>query len=273
MKYKLLKTTNDPLFGFYDYGGSSTHSEIWWALCGAPKVNGTIKQLTGFIFCRESLSCRLFERMSTDPERRNRRGAAKIPIDRLRLLAKTSTGYISPSLKAQEHEKFKVRVKAALKILNIIEREHKWALTVAHPIKPYSNVDCIYLFVASKKWMRSPHLLSLFTLLIRLAQQTKLNNDTSFKRVRTYKGLLKKLKEYSEMTSHNPDKVTVKQTKQFWDPLLRNYQKLYRGMSMKRNFDNNKYSNYYDEGLRKLCRGSTGDMEMRLRFKKMIKGE
>ncbi len=262
MKYKLVRRDISP--GSYYYG-STTHTSIWWALCAAPKITGEIKQLTEFIFCRESLTCRVFDRMSRSIALMNRKGAGKMPIDKLRLLAKTASAARSSS------EELKVGVKTALKILNIIERKHKWALTVAHPVEPCSNTDDIYMFVASKKWMRSPHLLSLFTLLVRLAQHKGLSSDSSFRRIKTYKSLLDKLKKYTN-TGSNSDKVTVKQTIKYWDLLFRNYQKLYYDMPMKRTFNKNKYTGHYDEGIRKLCRGGTSDAAMNLRFQTIIEG-
>lgn len=269
MKYSLVKDSMLVNSG-YDYGGQSHHNDIWWALCSAPSMTGVINQLTMFIFCRESLGCRMFDRMSTVPSRRSVSGAvSKMPLDKLRLLAKLATGSNNKQAKDQQKKKFESSAKVALKILNIIEREHKWALTTAHIVKPLSDGDTVYMFVASKKWMRSPHLLSLFTLLVRIAQQTKLN-DASFKRIRTYKSLLKKLKEYSAVTNHDFDKISIKKTIKYWDPLFRNYLKLYHGMPMKRNFDSSKYDDHYDEGLQKLCCDGASDNETRRRFKEMV---
>lgn len=272
MKYKLIK--RDIPADTYYYGGNNIHTTIWWALCAAPKITGEIKQLTPFIFCRESLTCRVFDRMSQNNTLSfmNRKEAGRMPIDKLRLLIKTASQARSPSAVSREDKKLKVGVKTALKILNIIERKHKWALTVAYPVEPYSSTDYVHMFVASKKWMRSPHLLSLFTLLVRLAQHKELSSDPSFRRIKTYESLLDRLKKYANAAGGNNDKVTVKQTIKYWDLLFRNYQKLYCDMPMKRNFDQNKYTDHYDEGIQKLCRGLTSDAAMRLRFQAIIEG-
>jgi hypothetical protein len=260
-KYTLLKYTNAP----WSYGGQSDHTFLAWALCSHPNAKSQVEQLSRFDHCRETLCCRIFDALDKKSIYSSK---APMPIDKLRLLVKIGSNSDYLPTQAKYQTMMDKWIKSALHILNIIEKEHKWSLTKAHTIKPYSYGDKVYGIVASKKWMRSPHLVSLFTLIFRFSIRKELQTP-SFRRIRSYKGVMKNIKKFSG--GLHGDKYKVGASLKYWDPLLRNYSKMFRGWPMKKTFNRSNYTSHAEEGINRLCKGNSSSPKLRSRFNEVVK--
>ena len=261
MKYKyiLSKCSNS---NFYDYGGQFDHAYLQWALCGYPTAKGEVKQLSGFDQCRETLCCRIFDAIQLKKK--------SMPMDKLRIVVKIGSFNSSPSIQTNCQKLMDKWTKAAIHVLNIIEKEHKWGLTKAYPIKPYSFGDKVYMIVASKKWMRSPHMVSLFTLIFRIFGEKSLRTP-SFMQLKSYKSVMQHIKEFS--VKRGSDKSKVRASLKYWGPLLRNYSKMFRGHSMKDTFNRNNYRSHAEEGINGLCDDRCTNHKLQERFNKVVKSQ
>jgi hypothetical protein len=147
----------------------------------------------------------------------------------------------------------------ALHVLNIIEKELKWKRTTVKKITHrFSNKHDLYLFVASPKWMFSPPLLSLYTLIIR---------SGTFKSISKIKSIGELSIAYNKtIEKHVPnqraDVSILKEISPWLKKLLVNVNEIYKGRTRKINFDKTVLSNDYSsfsEGITKLVRGETSD--------------
>lgn len=257
-KYSLSKYTSPAM---YDYGGQTNHIYLQWALCSRPTAKDKVKQLSRFDSCRESLCCRMFDAI-------DRLTSRTMSMDKLRLVVKIGSNSSYPSTQ-EEHQKMMDKwAKSALHILHIIEKEHKWTLTKAYPIKPYSFGDKVYMIVASKKWMRSPHLVSLFTLIFRISGDESFQTP-SFMRLKSYKSVMQHIKKFS--ARGGGDKSRVNAILKYWDPLLRNYNEMFKGYSMKETFDRHNYTSHTQEGINRLCDNRCTNYKLQERFDKVVK--
>lgn len=267
-KYTLSKYTSPHI---YNYGGQDDHIYSRWALCSCPNAKGEVKQLSGFDRCRETLCCRIFDAFDNRGHGLNGNSIKKksIPIDKLRLVVKIGSNSNYSPTQAKRQKIMDKRTKSALHMLHIIEKEHKWGLTKAYPIKPYSYGDKIYMVVASKKWMRSPHMVSLFTLIFRISGDQAFQ-ASSFMRLRSYKAIMRCLKEFGRNNDYS-DKFKVHTSLKYWDPLLRNYNKMFRGYPMKDTFNRSNYISHSQEGINRLCANACTNSKLQERFNEVVK--
>ncbi len=260
-KYSLSKYKNPNM---YSYGGQEDHTFIKWALCSHP-AKGKVKQLSRFDTCREILCCRIFDVISRTTKR-------TIPTDKLRLVVKIASSSGDSQTQRGYQKTMDKWTKAATHMLNIIEKEHKWVLTKAYPIKPYSHGDKIYMLVASKKWMRSPHMLSLFTLIFRINTHRGMRSSTT-NRLKLYKSIMKHIKKFSVEGVVVGDKSRVNTTIEYWDPLLRNYNKMFKGFPMKDVFNRYSYRHHAEEGINGLCSNRCTSHKLQERFNEVVKNQ
>ena len=258
-KYSLSKYKNP---NWYSYGGQDDHIYIKWALCSHP-AKGKIKQLSRFDGCRETLCCRMFDAISALTKQ-------TIPTDKLRLVVKIASSSSGSQTQRGYQKTMDKWTKAAIHVLNIIEKEHKWMLTKAYPITPYSYGDKIYMLVASKKWMRSPHMLSLFTLIFRINTQRGMRSSTT-NRFKLYKNIMKYIKEFG--VGGYADSPTINTTIEYWDPLLRNYNKMFKGFPMKDVFNRSSYRYHAEEGINGLCSNQCTNPKLQRRFNEVVKSQ
>ncbi len=258
-KYSLLKYSNP---NWYNYGGQANHIYLQWAICDHPTVKGKVRQLSRFDHCRETLCCRIFDALD-----RQFKGKS-MPIDKLRLLVKIGSNSHHSPTQEEYQGRMDRHTKSALRTLNIIEKEHKWSLTKAYPIKPYSFGDKVYMIVASKKWMRAPHLVSLFTLIFRISGDQMLQTP-SFMRLKSYKSVMQHMEKFS--AGGGSDGAKVKASLKYWGPLLHNYSKIFKGYPMKKAFDRSTYRSHAEEGINRLCEGRCTNHKLQERFNEVVK--
>jgi hypothetical protein len=156
---------------------------------------------------------------------------------------------------------FNAKTKMGLKIVNIMEERHGWPLTKMYSVEPsIKKVDCNYsspkqlitfqkVLIGSTKWVRSPHMISLYILLFRLPTRVSKKFDS----IKNYKDFEEACNKCKGATSG--DAYHVSKTSKFWDMLMANFGQMFAGTTSKDNFKRTSYENcQYDEGILKLCR-------------------
>jgi len=249
------------------------HTHLMYAFAGKP-LEGEVKQLTRFVSCREELIKFLFDYRTS-----------KIPRSRLRILVRN----IRPGTGQKPYKPFERKTTRGLRVLNIMEEHYSWPLTIMHDVEespvtlPASfirgrtspSVTYLKLLEASSRWMRSPHMLSLFTLLFRLPSSTRRFSLASVNK--TYESLMVACKGCT--TSSHGDNYNVAKTFPFWEAIMTDFDKMFTGIPFTRAFDFTKYvdkswpnrRNWGDEGIAKLCSLKSGNEEITSRFKDIVK--
>lgn len=155
-----------------------------------------------------------------------------------------------------------------LYVLNIIEKELKWKrTTIKKVVHHFSNKHDLYLFVASPKWMFSPPLLSLYTLIIRSGT---FENISKIKSINELSIAYNKTTE-RHVSNQNTDIAFLKEISPHLEKFLVNINKIYKGRNRKTNFDKSVLGNNYgsfNEGITKLMNGTTSDDLVLERFLK-----
>ena len=243
------------------YGASYSHSGYMFAYC-SKIANNEVKQQSGFNSCREDLaSCLFYDN-----------GA--IHTDRSRYIVRHVT-----SSKADKIEKwFGTKTKVGLRIVNIMEDRHGWPLTKMYDAGTqvrklgsydYGNPQQLTTFqkvlIGSSRWVRSPHMVSLYTLLFRLPTKVK-----RFDSIENYEDLEKACKKCGGASSG--DAYYVANTFKFWDMLMANFAWMFAGSTSKDNFKRANYNNSeYNEGISKPCRFECYNKQINEKFVALAK--
>jgi len=247
---KLIEYKDQSRWSLYHQAG------FMFAFCSEVDVDNRVRQLTVFEGCREGLVCRIFDRATY-----------RIPTTSIRCLIRT----IVVKNSGKGREMFEKQTDAGLRILNIMERHSGWPLTKmlnveTREIPPVNNDGKRAIFMrmleGSDKWMKSPHMLSLFFLLYRLSTRS-----SKYLTVKNYKQFKEVCKEYSAGSATSGDKHNVRNTILFWDTLMNDFDKMFKGLTARSNFDKRNYTDtYYNEGISKLCSFQTANIKIDERF-------
>jgi len=247
------------------------HPGFMFAFCKEPE-KGIVRLITHFAGCREDLSGKLYNNRS------------KIPINCLRLLVRMVVRHPYPDRSigtARTKNLFKRQTRTGLRIINIMEKRHNWPLTKMYDVasridkkkqNSWSRGDTVVtltthlrMLEASNKWMRSPHMISLFGLLFRLH-----NKSTKFDSINSYKALKKACESCKRCT--NGDAAYVAKTFKFWDPLMEKFDEVFKGLPFTKAYSSRNYDRYhYDEGIHKLCRFQSTNAQISEQFSKVMK--
>lgn len=231
-------------------------------------VKGKEKQIMSFHSCREGLTKEIYDFF--DPSCVC--GPKEINTDNTRILvfSKNSNGtkYLDEWMET------------GLKILNHHEDLVGWSKTKLFRIKHnICNDASIYLFVGDIKWMMSVHMISLFTLLIRVGVQTEL------RKFETHKEFLKacyrmchKEEKYAKV-SHFSFGAVGADIKRFGSVygkiriIMRNFDYLFGGKTIEECYKQLSNKKAYGEGINILCedRSAAGDNIIGERFSKLCK--
>jgi len=251
------------------------HPNFSYAYCKEPE-KGIVKQITEFCGCREDLSDQLYNNRT------------RIPLNCLRLLVRIVMVKVDkPNATKVAHDKqaiknFGKHTKVGLRILNIMEKRHKWPLTQMFAVEPHideRHIDgwnevsrsmtyttYLKMLEASNKWMRSPHMISLFALLFRLPNKL----PKQFQSIKNYKDLEEACKRCRGADSG--DRHYVATTFRFWDPLMANFDKVFDGLPFTKAYSTKNYSQYhYNEGIYKLCTFESSNSLISNQFAKVMK--
>jgi hypothetical protein len=153
-----------------------------------------------------------------------------------------------------------------LKIVNLVEKKFKWPLTKIYPVecKQLDENNIFYYFIASKKWIKSPNMFSLFMLLLRVG--TKIKEYTTF---RTLDGFYKSLQRNKNTVDINYLKTHYKRILL----VLKHYNRLFGKTSMRDLYIPSTPLNLFPEGINSLCDLNTNDLSLRKRFVKILNEE
>lgn len=247
-------------------------SQARFAFCTKPDKSKEVSQVGALVGCREDL---------VDALRRRHNSKTNKKLDLLRtrlftILRIPSNTSLTKAGLAQR--KADLQMEASLKLLNHYERKHGWALTRLYKGNPGELIPTIkmgtpadmapyifpYMTVGSNKWMKSPHYLSLYALLLRLGRSGfsgKFENQTELNRV-----LARFTQRQTGDSSH------LKACYKYLDILLANQDELLekrKDIFKKKALANN--DSGYSEGIRKLCRSTTADLRLRRKFTEICK--
>lgn len=248
--------------------------DIKIAFCTAPNKNGQIRVVKYFDPCRETVCSLLRDQLDDDHK-------VKYTIDtkktRLLFFSKASNNYTERSIK-NFASKSNRQMLNALKIANHLESRYNWARTKMQKVEfknkiPYGTMDIkdrinMYMVVGSSKWLKSPHLLSLYMLIFRLGYRGFKSN------FKNHEEFLQRLNAYA-----NTQKVDAYYVRTFQDKidvLLGNYNRLFGKRTLKSLYSrklliNNTghFESGYNEGIQRLCTGFSNDMDISRRFGKI----
>jgi hypothetical protein len=231
-----------------EYDSSYAHTGLMFAYC-SKIINNEVKQTTNFCSCREDLASYLFY------DKRN-----KMPIDRSRYIVRHIADGSNKKASEAAEKWFNKTTEAGLRIVNAMEDRHGWPLSNMTDVIPNINkiptdyhnsgrelITFRKVLIGSGKWLKSPHMISLYILLFRLGGNRK------FSSIKDYKGLSKACNACN--AKQIGDAYHVFRTFKFWDMIMANFDKMFAGMPTRSNFKAEKYDgDYYDEGISKLCR-------------------
>jgi len=237
---------------------SSGSREPLFAFVSPPK-SGTIAMLTDLTYCRESM-CEYI--------RQELRNIAHNDINMSKLhmiIHRKVYSKFDVNLEA-----FRNQVLTGQRMANAIEKHYGWPLTKIYPVTTEEikskNVGFYYIYTG-KRWMKSPIMLSLYTLLFRLATN---NQKYKFKnRIKSIKSLFNVLHEVCERCNYTEAHYFEAHGGR-WKLVLDNYRKLFGGRNMKDQYYPGGGDYYFSEGINSLCDESSRDVVLNKDFCKIV---
>jgi hypothetical protein len=181
----------------------------------------------------------------------------------------TGSSYAESS--EETEKKTNETMKSVSKILKIVERRYKFELSKLYRVKHDGTNPFMFMVIGSNKWIRSPHMISLYLLLIRLgiAFYKIADKDTS-NAINTYDKLIKWIdKNQNDIKNRAPYVLT---SYKYWGILLSNFDHLFKGIKMKDAYARKNYNNCSIdvEGIDRLCHGGSNFDELQKRFDKLL---
>jgi len=235
--------------------------EPLFTFVSSPKA-GKIKMLLDPIYCRESL-CEVVRQDLRDIACNNI-NMAKIHMVIYKIVSTTNT--------KERLKDFQNEVLAGQRIVNTLEKHYGWPLTKVYPvsvnIKSKAKNNGFYYITAGKRWLKAPAMLSLFTLLFRIAAN---ESKVKFKhKIRSMKSLFSALDDVASKISYHETRY-YKVHGEYWLLVLNNYKKLFGGRSMKSLYSPGKDNYYFEEGINSLCDEDSEDRRLNVAFKRILK--
>lgn len=163
---------------------------------------------------------------------------------------------------------YKKEMLVSIKIINMLEKEFKWPLTKIYSAecKEINENNAFYYFEGSKRWAKSPSLLSLFMLLIRVSSSLK--KHTEF---RTPDGFYRSLSKNQNSTDVSYLKTHYKR----WILAMRRYDRLFGKTHARELYipDSSADLGQFAEGINSLCDLDTTNLRLRKKFTKIVEEE
>jgi len=178
-----------------------------------------------------------------------------LSLDKTRLLFNWTADNRSnghESIKSQ-HQCYKEWCERGLKIIHTCEKLAGWPMTKVWFVKAPQDYQYMVHTLSSRRWMKSPYLITLYIMLMRIAEDTKIVN---FKNFDELEKLLDKHKNNLKRDGHH-----VGATLQWWRFILKGYPDLFRQYKLPYYWSlariPGNYSEGYGEGIARLCDGTT----------------
>jgi hypothetical protein len=233
---------------------------------------GGVKTVTSLTYCRESFC----EYIRQDVRKVIDHG---IDLKKLQMITYRRVKNKSP----EEAKDFADQTAAAQKMFNVIEKHYGWPLTRVYPLElikrqPAHPIDLVerqpayvlnkfYYISASKRWIKAPAMLSLYTLLIRIAA-----NEPKFKfrhKIRSMKSLFAVLDDLAKMSTY-PEIRYYKAHGHNWQLMLDNYRKLFASRSMEDLYYPQHGGYFFTEGVNHLCDVVSKDRKLNKVMSKLV---
>lgn len=251
-----LKLCEDEDENISEGGWSYTQTNIEFA--AAKRVGNTITTLRQGQGCRESLC--------EDYRDSEEVGMDKIPKSRMSMVL-----YLRSSSRnsTASYNKFKRDMAFAVKIVNIFEKEAGWPLSKMYELSHEYDKMHMFMYVeGSKRWVKAPQLVSLYSLLLRLGHQSG-----EIGPFRTYNALVKAFKR-AKKSPMPTDLHYFKAYHKKWVLILKNYDELFGQRTLKDLYHPKKSGGnwFYTDGINALCDGDTQDLLLRAALRKLFKG-
>jgi hypothetical protein len=219
----------------------------------------------------------------------------EIPTDRFRLhVSETVRSIYEPSSSADnytpqtflgketkdftEMEKlFTRRILFTKQVLNVFEADAGWLKTKVYQLvdPAWEDSHVSYMFEASRRWMKSTYLLSMYLLIIRSAysmMKDTVNCDRMIRETKTVEGYLSLLTEFERVVVPS---YYIDSSKQYWQLILKSYPELWERRKMEHYWNKEQMGNAFPshEGLHKLVCGNAADYEVNKKFEKILAKE
>jgi hypothetical protein len=161
-----------------------------------------------------------------------------------------TTGHAPIDIQHTGHQEWCER---GLAILHACEKLAGWPLTKIWRVKAPAEYQYMVHTLSSRRWMKSPYLITLYVLLMRLAEDKRIVN---FKNFDELERLLHKHKSSLKRDGHH-----VQSTLPWWRVVLRGYPDLFRQYKLPYYWSLERIPGHHDdgygEGIARLCDGST----------------
>ena len=225
-----------------------------FGFCSSPSL-GKVEQRSEIFSCRESFGEAVMKHLH--------KGIYRIPLNRTRLIVVlNSISFIKESIERAGNKLYE-DMKIAENVLNVLEKRNRWRLTKVYKLISKQNERAIMcMVIGSKNWLRSPHMLSMYCLILRIAR------NELFSGIKTHSEFLEACELYVKNGYHAGG--YVRDTYNYYDKVMKNFKHLFQDFNMKYNFDPNSYTNHsvFHEGVYRLCSASTSNLELNRRFRK-----
>jgi len=227
---------------------------------------GERRQVSEFMTCRETFIDRLRKQIESNN--------VVVPKNRVAFLVGRAISYDCTKITKERFQKrFYEDMRRAVRIANILEAHVGWTRTrmFATNGTPTRRNAAAYLITGSAKWMRSPHLLSLYALIMRMGRFEAYDNAN------TIEGFMEITKKICNKQlggqGLNGDRNWMRQTQYCWLPLLENVNTVYKGFTLKRSYSHKylKQDSGFSEGIWRLAKGRTTDLEVKNRWSELKK--
>jgi len=198
--------------------------------------NKKVRLLTSFQTCREYLCQQFLKRVRRSWPTNS--WASEVDGRRVRLATYVSCAGVTKAKMDDARKVAENKMKVVAKMLNLIEKEANWPLSKVYVLTNPTMHPSIFMFmfVGSSKWLRSQHMLSLYSLLIRCIYM-----NPHFSRIRAYSGLVKVADKYR--TGEYVAKGAQQRTDIGWFrnfhsylAILKNFDTIFKGFPMSRNY-------------------------------------
>jgi hypothetical protein len=170
---------------------------------------------------------------------------------------------------------FENQVLSGQTMVNAIEKNYGWPLTKVHTVRMCTNqpgippYNAFYYIMAGKRWLKAPAMLSLFTLLFRIAVE---GNKFRFRdRIKDIDTLYSVLEETSKK-SNSCDMAYFREHGEYWPMVLDNYRKLFANREMADlYYPGGGHDYFFSEGINRLCDMDSKDSELNNVFHRIVR--
>jgi len=236
----------------FDGGNSLGNSSDYFSFAfGAAKepVGDKIGLVHGVHSCREGLFSNMRRRICD--------ANSSQPTDKMRMLF---VWRLAQGAHGRDNLEVDGWIDRAIPIIQAADKMAGWPLTRIHAVDANTPSARVYYFHSSRRWMKSSYLVSLYTLLVRMAK------DKRFVGIKNYEDLIKILDD----SAKKADKLTIDHTYvmdsyPYWEALLKGYPRLFRQRKMPYYWDTKRLdgSSGGSEGIQYLVKGHTQYGEIR----------